>query len=227
MKPQFRSSMQPIQHMELDHIEIGFWDVKSLDAIPGIGHWAVIMQNRESLSQHFLAGFVCQSYTKWTPCTIFSDNAWKQSRDAIDSLWWFLVGQGCWNIVTNGSAVLCQMACSKAYKPTDILCLWKMMLLHFFERRNFKAKWEEKNDCLSRSRQMHISSECSSVSTTPALADTTILLNLERAEYLKRKFKMVPTLSKVWSFMCLHIISNRMILSGDVSCMTRSSLLTS
>ena len=92
MKPQFRSSMQPIQHMELDHIEIVFLDVKSIDAIPGIGHWAVLMQNRESLSQHFLAGFVCQSYTKWTPCTIFSDNAWKQSRDAIDSLWRFLVG---------------------------------------------------------------------------------------------------------------------------------------
>ena len=31
----------------------------------------------------------------------------------------------------------------KEYKPTDILCLWKIMLLHFFERRNFKAKREE------------------------------------------------------------------------------------
>jgi hypothetical protein len=32
---------------------------------------------------------------------------------------------------------------------------------------------------------MHISSECSSVSAIPAQTDTTILLNLERAEYLK------------------------------------------
>jgi hypothetical protein len=48
MKPQFRSSMRPIQHVELDHIlgveldqhqfQNGFWDVKCIDTKMGIGH---------------------------------------------------------------------------------------------------------------------------------------------------------------------------------------------